>query len=134
MMGTKFVYDGDKAVLVLYTDGSVLNTTTFGANGLLSNHQTYAPSSFYTFDPGGSTCQSLTATASINYTRLVTAHGNAARATLRRRYGPAPHSKRSRAFFVFSRYTQRYRCPNPAAVHLINGPISRASWFRWARA
>ena len=41
-----FVYDGDKAVLVLYTDGSVLDTTTFGANGLLPSHQSYAPSVF----------------------------------------------------------------------------------------
>ena len=67
---------------MLYTTGSVLSTASFGANGLLSNHQSYASSTFYTFDPSGSTCQTLSSTGTINPPRLVTAYGYASGAGL----------------------------------------------------
>jgi len=71
-----FTYDGDQAVLVQYTDGSVIGVASFGANGLLSSRNpNNGVSSFYTFDLSGNTCQSLTATGTPNYTHLVSAFG-----------------------------------------------------------
>ena len=46
-----FTYDGDQAVLVQYTDGSVIGVARFGANGLLSSRNpSSGVSGYYTFD------------------------------------------------------------------------------------
>ena len=71
-----FTYDGDQAVLVQYTDGSVIGVTTFGANGLVSSRNPVSgANNFYTFDLSGNTCQSLTSTGAVNYTHYVSAFG-----------------------------------------------------------
>ncbi len=70
------LYDGDQAVLIQYTDGSVIGVASFGANGLLSSRNpNNGVSSFYTFDALGNTCQSLTSAGTPNYTHLVSAFG-----------------------------------------------------------
>ena len=71
-----FTYGGDQAVLVQYTDGSVIGLARFGANGLLSSRNpSSGVSGYYTFDLSVNTCQSLTSAGTPNYTHLVNAFG-----------------------------------------------------------
>jgi len=69
-----FLYDGDAVVCELDGTGAVTNTTTWGANGIISN-RAGTTSQFYAWDNFGNVAQVLDSTGAVLDAAHVTAHG-----------------------------------------------------------
>jgi len=72
---TYFLYDGTEPVCEVDTNGNVLGTNTFGADGLISRH-VGSSSTFYTFDTQGGNAQRLDSSGSILASAMFDAYGS----------------------------------------------------------
>jgi len=69
-----FIFDGDTPVFQLSSDGSLSSTTTYGTDGVISNHGSGA--SFYLWDPQGSLSQKVSASGNQLYARMYATFGS----------------------------------------------------------
>ena len=69
-----FLYDGTQPVEEVSSSGTLIATTTFGANGLVSRRSSNS-STFYAFDERGNVAQRLNSSAAVTVSELYDAYG-----------------------------------------------------------